>query len=990
MGNCNTARDHTSQAGDRTYETPLTSALADRIAVALQGVGFPVQGPDVYGSYTTSTAICHDGATPDALVFGPSIGARCPQCENALPRLLAQAGLTEANAQEDGAPPADPTASLGNIEVGFLWPRSTAAAFPDTVQDTIRLSIALHGISPGSVKHPEDTIDLAKRSKQVRDQLPTGDLDAPEHKAAKDKYKRRKSVFPAIISSTGTPKGTKRIEIPPESHNGLYLFDLDENLPPFGPELKTTLEDIRRDVSRHPSTVCVALSVSGRALWALIRGPVISAPDERERVWQAMKDTIPGLEHAAAGQCDLGRLRFLAHDEDAYVNLNAKVFEAPTTEPGSDRDGAHGASAAAEDTYQEPHDGTQDWTPPSEWLQDLASAIEARGVGVEAPSGPDGEYRTSTRVCHGGDSDGKLHFSIRGAHCFTRNCTLTWKSLAEWAGIPLWWEKNRNSSQGSHSRNRSGREPGQHQQGRRRGTQGNGQPTTRPAPQIILPSLPEQQPYPVPTAIAPFARAIHQLAGCSLPTAVMCALGSVNLLTCEDRDVKGLAHMPFPTSLMLLVSSRSGGRKSTAFNLSFQGHVEADEVVERRWEEAKEVYREWAQAQAKSKKPSDDSGPPRPRASGPWSIRSDITIQAFAKRLLTGRPTQALASAEAGKTIGKGSWSFSGEQIHKTLSDLSDLFSEGSLGVDRSSEDTEFHFRHRRSPVILLGQPRKLLPLIFSEASADGFTARSLISHDHVRPQEPAPYEWQNTSAAEVIGWWARLIMWQRAVQDEDLEYAPSADGMGKEAVARPVLAIDDEATGQLRDFYERCTRMADGEISEHEESWWVRAPELTARVAATLAMAQWYREAYAQREAPRLAVVGPGAMAEAIKLVGWHGRELHRIAGLATAQQDAAAAQWVADNMASCMGKKGIGQGKAEDGTEGAILIRSYMARWAAGTAHYLRGDTEARARVLVILEEHGRVIPAGKTGWYFPQHVESVDEGYDWGWDDDLEGDC
>ena len=130
--------------------------------------------------------------------------------------------------------------------------------------------------------------------------------------------------------------------------------------------------------------------------------------------------------------------------------------------------------------------------------------------------------------------------------------------------------------------------------------------------------------------------------------------------------------------------------------------------------------------------------------------------------------------------------------------------------------------------------------------------------------------------------------------------------------------------------------------------------------------------------------------MAEAIKLVGWHGRELHRIAGLATAQQDAAAAQWVADNMASCIGKKGIGQGKAEDGTEGAILIRSYMARCAAGTANYLRGDTEARARVLVILEEHGRVIPAGKTGWYFPQHVESVDEGYDWGWDDDLEGDC
>ena len=81
----------------------------------------------------------------------------------------------------------------------------------------------------------------------------------------------------------------------------------------------------------------------------------------------------------------------------------------------------------------------------------------------------------------------------------------------------------------------------------------------------------------------------------------------------------------------------------------------------------------------------------------------------------------------------------------------------------------------------------------------------------------------------------------QRAVQDEDLEYAPSADGMGKEAVARPVLAIDDEATGQLRDFYEQCTRMADGEISEHEESWWVRAPELTARVAATLAMAQWH-----------------------------------------------------------------------------------------------------------------------------------------------------
>ena len=931
----------------------VTPTLAVRIAEALRDVGFPVQGPDAEGNYFTSTAICHEGATPNALVFGPGVGVgvRCPQCDDALPRLLAKASLTQTDVQEDAT-----ASSLGHITVGFLWPRrNSAVPFPSIIQDTIPLSIPLYGVRTGGFRHRDRDVDLAERSKRVRDALPPGDLDALGNEVPKAEYSAEKELFPVLLPSTSAPAETRWAGLALEWDTDLYVFDLDETLPPPGPRLDNTLRSIRESLSRHPSTVFVGLSVSGRALWALILGPKVSDQGERERVWLAMRDTTPGLEHAASGQCDLGRLRFLAHDPAAYINLDALCFEPPAPEEQEksgdpSQAGATGTSDHGADP-KETSDGPRDWTPPTEWLQDLAGAIEARG-----------------------------------ARCFTQGCTPIWKDLAEWAGIPPWWENDRSGSAGSHSRSRS-RGTSERRRRRREHGRGNGWDNAQhPPPQIILPTLPEQPPYPVPKAIEPFAKAIHELAGCSFPTAALCALGSMNLLACEDRDVKGLAHMPFPTSLIILVSSRSGGRKSTAFKLAYQGHARADNEVVARWKEAKEERVEWERTQKSNKKAAGDKGPPSVRASQPWSMRSDITIQSYARRLFSGRPTQALATAEAGKLIGKGSWSFGGEQLHKTLSDLSDLFSEGSLGVDRVTDDVEFRFEHRRAPVMLLGRPSKMLPLLFSSAAGDGFTACSLISHNHTRPSEPKPYPWQDTTAAQVIEWWTDLIMWRRAVQDDELEYAPGQDGVGKEADPRPVLAIGDEATQMLRQFYQQSLTMADAEVSEYEESWWIRAPELAARVAATLAMTQWYRAAHADKRAPRLAEVGAGTMSDAIALVQWHGRELHRIAGLATAQQDAEAAQWVADNAGSRVDTKGIGQGKAEDGTEGAVRLLSFMGNMGAGKAQYLRGDTEARKRVLEVLIDHGRAVPAGRSGWYFIQHLAPADEDWDpWGSEED-----
>ena len=995
------SKNHRGDEAEHSSHAPrsfLTQALAAQIADAIRDRGFRVQGPDTDGTYATHTAVCHDGSAEFGLIFGPGIGARCPQSEDDLARLLARLGLTQDDVQEAGHSGDGPTSSLGDITVGFLWPRRNSnTPFPTTIQDTIPLGIPLDGVRTGGFRHGEHYIDLAERSKRVRDALPLGDLDAPENKKAKAAYTAAKAPFPGLLPQTSAPAETNRAGLSFQWDTGLYLFDLDKNLPPPGPELDAALKRIRESLSRHPSTVLVGLSVSGRALWALIRGPKVSDQEERDRAWQAMRDTIPGLEHAASGQCDLGRLRFLAHDPDAYINLDAVPFEPPapdeqekSSDPG--RAGTTGDSDSGADA-QEASAGAQDWTPPDEWLQDLARAIEGRGVKVKAPADPNGEFETSTLVCHGGDSERKLRFSIRGAHCFTRDCSPTWKTLAEWAGIPLWWEKGRNGDEGSQRRAKSKDGAGPRQRWARTGTQGPWQDNSgTPTPQVILPILPDQPPYPVPKAIEPFAKAVHELAGCSLPTAAMCALGSWNLLACEDRDVKGLAHMPFPTSLTLLVSSRSGGRKSNAFKLAYLGHTKADKEVLARWKAVREKRTEWEQSQGKSgNKASDDKGPPRARASQPWSMRSDITIQSYARRLFSGRPTQALATAEAGKLIGKGSWSFGGEQLHKTLSDLSDLFSEGSLGVDRVTEDVEFRFEHRRAPIMLLGQPGKMLPLVFSPAAGDGFTARSLISHDHVRPPEPEPYDWKDSSPAEVIEWWAKLTERRRAVQDEELEYAPGQEGVGKEPGPRPVLVIGDEATQMLRQFYQQGLRIADGEVSEHEESWWVRAPELAARVAATLTMTWWYRAADANKRAPRLAAVEAGTMADAIALVRWHGRELHRIAGLATAQQDAAAAQWVADNAPSCVDTEGIGQGKVEDGTAGAVRLLSFMGRRSAGKGHYLRGDPEARNRVLEILIDHGRTVPAGRPGWFFIQNLDPADEGYDpWGWDDECEDEC
>lgn len=469
----------------------------------------------------------------------------------------------------------------------------------------------------------------------------------------------------------------------------------------------------------------------------------------------------------------------------------------------------------------------------------------------------------------------------------------------------------------------------------------------------ILPPVPPAGPYPIPSAIELFVRGIRERAGASLPTSSACVLASLNLLVAHDVNVLGLAHRPIPTTLYIAVVSRTGWRKSSAFNDAFAGHYMGDDMADTTWQESSNRRSSWESAQRGDKRGrrnpiiADVEEPPAATASAPVAIRQSTTLEALFKRLMRGRPTQTLGLDEAGVLV--QSWAFRADQIAKTAAELSSLWDGTPLRFDRVKDDVEIVLRERRLTIAILGQPDVLLPVIMGPAASNGLSARLLVSADDARPRPPDPFDWPaGSNAHDEVERLEHLILRERRRQDTNLDLVSAP-------VQRHTLPLSPEAQDLLEPFSADAITRSDLDTGIHQRGWWVRAAEQATRIAATLAVIS---QSYLGGVAPGDVYIEERDMADAIALTYWHGAELDRLAHRQSAHDDALAAESM---------KKLFRDRAAYDPAirhPDGLAVRTLMAQHARDGASHLRGDTDARRRVLDLMLEYDVIRGAVKRG--------------------------
>ena len=168
-------------------------------------------------------------------------------------------------------------------------------------------------------------------------------------------YQVAKLRMPVLLPQVDCPAGTPRARMPFQYHNGLYLFDVDEDMQ------QGDLEVVLEDLVSWPHMIITAKSVSQEALWCVARGP--GALDQRhfrhyrdqvmERLPQSVRDHTP-----KKGQKELSRMRYWSGDPDAIPGAGAtlaldppsgRVYEAPGWEKRTARGETKGPPELEED-----------------------------------------------------------------------------------------------------------------------------------------------------------------------------------------------------------------------------------------------------------------------------------------------------------------------------------------------------------------------------------------------------------------------------------------------------------------------------------------------------------------------------------------------------------------------------------------------------------------------------------------------------------------
>lgn len=184
------------------------------------------------------------------------------------------------------------------------------------------------------------------------------------------KYKELKKWLTRMVPASNAGVGVALAKLPPaEHHNGLYGFDVDENVEDAAALLKI--------IKQAPGAVMAGRSIGGVDLWCIFAGPKATTAAEYKGLWRAISDGFPpGLKANTAEQSDeFNRARTLAHDPEVWLAESAiplQVKPAPPKLGKGERASRRGANLQWLKVPQDRND----------WLGRLM-VLKAAGFGLE-------------------------------------------------------------------------------------------------------------------------------------------------------------------------------------------------------------------------------------------------------------------------------------------------------------------------------------------------------------------------------------------------------------------------------------------------------------------------------------------------------------------------------------------------------------------------------------------------------------------------------
>ena len=706
-----------------------------------------------------------------------------------------------------------------------------------------------------------------------------------------DHYDKLKGRLPAVTWAGTFPEGRKGKT--PTEPTGIVFHEMDhhgEGGPPPG-----WLWAEKERLAANDSVVAVYVSCGGQGLHVLVAvTPTPTTKVQYRSAWTAALEKLELTEKADPAVKNIDRQAVVSHDPDVYINLRPvplawepasprkKASTSRAAGPGSTAHGTVTGPVSEQDIEALARlEVPQDYNPWLSWLATLKSAgFTVQQVESWSSTGPKSKPGEVSEKWEGLPSDSPPVARQRF-----------------WAAV------------------------------RNLGTEAQVDGESWAAPDELTSKLVRLPPLPLPPPVAKYVNAVQELSGCSTGTGHAVTLSAVNLLVADMLDVQTLAPDPLPTSLIFVTSCPSGGRKSTAFGLAWKAHKLADSEINRRWQAA--------QRSAPFADDADLSLPTRPgrvRPTAPRAIRSDTTIEAAVMNLSDGRPTQSLATAEAGKLL--NGWSFSKGQRPHALSIINDLYTGEDSPYDRADKRASFYVEGKRLTVLLAGHQSEIAGLLLSEDAANGFSARTLLSFESRNFRPDTTHEWpEDETPRQHVDRLQGLITRVRALQDEGVEYAAT------EHTPRKVLQPSESARCLLFEYMDQCMARLAEEPGPHLESFLVRAAEQAARYAATLSA---FRQMDANDGAIEDLTYGSEDVSAAIAVVEWHRAALAGFLEQESIDDDVAAATAIIEQIRDW----------AEDDESRIIRLRTLIATKASGRATRLRKSVEGRRRVIKLLQ--------------------------------------